>query len=191
MQPGADAGEDLQVDLAGVQLVLQEHEKLLEDEKLLHRPGDPVWLVDDQGVAGLERAKRRGELRPGPAGARGLDDHFPAVRRRQGLELHLVVLGTAGDPGLADPDGVGMNDRGVWGGVHPPIVPETVPELRVEARFRDGSRDTLTWAFPEAGRPSRIRPIPGRREGWSLTGGGWQWEPRHNRWFSAMIVVMP
>jgi hypothetical protein len=82
---GADPGEDLQVDLAGVQLVFQEH------EKLFHRPGDPVRLVDHQGVAGLEGAKRRGCARsprsprgsPRPPGRRAASGG-PGPGRRRG-----------------------------------------------------------------------------------------------------------
>ncbi len=51
VQPAADAGEDVQVDLTGVQLVLQQH------EEFSHRAGDPVGLVDHQGVAGLEHGE--------------------------------------------------------------------------------------------------------------------------------------
>jgi hypothetical protein len=38
VDPGADAGQDVQVDAAGVQLVFQQH------EQFLHGPGDPVRL---------------------------------------------------------------------------------------------------------------------------------------------------
>ena len=51
VDPGADAGEDVKVDAPGVQLVFQQH------EQFLHGPGDPVRLVDHQGVAGLQRVQ--------------------------------------------------------------------------------------------------------------------------------------
>jgi hypothetical protein len=61
VQAGADPGEDLQVHLAGMQLVLQEH------QEFFHRPGDPVRLVDHQRVARLQRLECRVELRAGAA----------------------------------------------------------------------------------------------------------------------------
>jgi hypothetical protein len=48
VQPGAGAGEDVQRGAAGVQLLFEQH------EQFLHRPRDPVRLVDHQGVAGRQ-----------------------------------------------------------------------------------------------------------------------------------------
>jgi hypothetical protein len=45
---GADAGEDVQVDVAGVQFVFEQH------QEFFHGAGDAVGFVDDQGVAGFE-----------------------------------------------------------------------------------------------------------------------------------------
>ncbi len=81
VQPGADAGEDVQVDLAGVQLVLQ------QDEEFFHRAGDPVGFVDHQGVAGLEYGERLAQLGPVGAGAGGLDDDVAAVCGGQRVQL--------------------------------------------------------------------------------------------------------
>jgi hypothetical protein len=123
----ADAGEDVQVDAAGVQLVLQEH------EEFPHGPGYPVGLVDDQGVADLEPAQGLAELRAIAAGAGGLHDDLPAVRGGERVELGLVLLGASGDPGLAAPHAVVIHGHGR----HRPIVPQT---------SRYGCRDTR---FPD------------------------------------------
>ena len=118
VQPSADARQDVQVDAVGVQLVLQQH------QQLLHRPGDPVWLVDHQGVTRLERGKCAAQLRPGVAGAGGLHHDLAAVRGGQGVELHLVVLRPGADPRVADPDAVVE----AGGNAHHLIVSHTVPE---------------------------------------------------------------
>ena len=91
MEAGADAGEDLQVDLPGVQFVLQ------EDEEFLHGAGDPVGLVDDQGVPGLEGGECGVESGPGAAGAGGFDDHLAATGHGQGVDCRTPQrgLGTA------------------------------------------------------------------------------------------------
>ena len=51
VQAGADAGEDVRVDFAGVQLVFEQY------QELFHGTGDAVGFVDDKGVAGLERGQ--------------------------------------------------------------------------------------------------------------------------------------
>ena len=81
VQPGAGAGGDVQVDLTGVQLVLQQH------EEFFHRAGDPVGLVDHQGVAGLEHGEGLAQLGPIGAGAGGLDDDVAAVCGGQRVQL--------------------------------------------------------------------------------------------------------
>ena len=113
VDPGADAGQDVQVDPAGVQLVLQQH------EQFLHGPGDPVRLVDHQRVAGLQLAQGLAQLGPVAAGAGGLHDDLPAVRRGQRVELGLVFLGPGGDPGVADADAVVVGGRGGHGADRP------------------------------------------------------------------------
>ncbi|CAI7974355.1 hypothetical protein FRAHR75_1310015 [Frankia sp. Hr75.2] len=48
MEAGADAGEDVQVDAAGVELVLE------EDQELLHGPGDdPLTAAQHQAATGV------------------------------------------------------------------------------------------------------------------------------------------
>ncbi len=92
VHPGADAGKDVQVDVPGVQLVLQEH------QELFHRPGDPVRFVDHQGVAGLEhRLQGAAQFRAITTGAGRLYDHLAAVSRAQRVELQLVILALAAD----------------------------------------------------------------------------------------------
>ena len=113
VQPGADAGEDVQVDLTGVQLVLQQH------EEFFHPAGDPVGLVDHQGVAGLEHGEGLAQLGPVGAGAGGLDDDLAAVRAGQRVQLQLVLLGSSADAGVADADGVAVGGR-IAGGAAPP-----------------------------------------------------------------------
>jgi hypothetical protein len=78
-----------------VQLVFRQH------EQFLHGPGDPVRLADHQRVTGLQLAQGLAQLRPVAAGAGGLGDGLPAVRRGQRVELRLVLLRPGGDPGVA------------------------------------------------------------------------------------------
>ncbi len=106
VDPGADAGEDVQVDSASVQLVFQQH------EQFLHGPGDPVRLVDHQRVAGLQLAQGLAQLGPAAAGTGGLHDDLPAVRRGERVELGLVFLRPGGDPGVADADAVVVRGPG-------------------------------------------------------------------------------
>jgi len=58
MNTGAHPGQDLQDDAPGVQLVFD------DDQQLLHGAGDPVRLVDHQGVAELEPVEGGAQLRP-------------------------------------------------------------------------------------------------------------------------------
>jgi len=118
----------VQVDLAGVQLVLQQH------EKFFHRAGDPVGLVNHQGVAGLEHGEGLAQLGPLGAGAGGLDDDLAAVRVGQRVQLQLVVLGSSADAGVADAHGVAVGGRIAGGAAHRGIVPGPVPELNVAFR---------------------------------------------------------
>jgi hypothetical protein len=115
---GADAGEDVQVDSAGVQLVLE------ENEEFLHRARDPVRLVDHQRVTGLELVQGGVQLGSLPAGAGGLDDHLPTKRGGERVELRLVILRRGGDAGVADADAVVVRD----GGGHPADRPGYRPE---------------------------------------------------------------
>jgi hypothetical protein len=147
--PGADAGQDMQVDAAGVQLVFQQH------EQFLHGPGDPVRLVDHQRVAGLQLGQGLAQLGPVTAGAGGLGDDLPAVRRGERVELGLVLLGPGGDPGVADPDAVVVGGRGGHGADRPGYRPATYVATR---SFGTSFRDGLTWKDAGGGR----RPGNGR-----------------------------
>jgi hypothetical protein len=125
----ADAGQDVQVDAAGVQLVFQ------QDEQFLHRPGDPVGLVDHQDVARSQSAQRGLQFRAGIAGAAGLDHDLAAVRGGQGIELGLVVQRPGADPGVADPEAVVEDGRDAYG----PIIARLSAVFASQAP-RDGSR---------------------------------------------------
>jgi hypothetical protein len=118
VQPGADAGQNVQVDAAGVQVVFQQH------QQLLHRPRQSVRLVDSERVAWVQVGQRAAQLRPGVAGAGGLDHDFPAVGGGQRVELRLVVLRPGAHPRAADPDTVVEPSRDA----QRPIVPYTVSE---------------------------------------------------------------
>jgi len=76
-------------------------------------------LVDHQCVAGLQLAHGLAQLRPVAAGAGGLGDDLPAVRRGKRVELGLVFLGPGGDPGVADADAVVVGGRGGHGADRP------------------------------------------------------------------------
>jgi hypothetical protein len=125
---GAHPGQDLQHDAAGVQLVLD------ENQQLLHRPGDPVRFVDHQRVAGLQPVQGAAQLRPLPAGARGLHHHLPAVRAGKRVELRLMVLPAGRHPRVPDPDPVvrlrGAGRRDGRGGLHAAHRPGNIPQLR-------------------------------------------------------------
>ena len=154
VDPGADAGQDVQVDAARVQLVFQQH------EQFLHGPGDPVRLVDHQCVAGLQLAQ--GLTQPGPvaAGAGGLGDDLPAVRLGERVELGLVFLGPGGDPGVADADAVVVGGHGGHGADRPAYRPATGGATR---NFGTSFRDELSWAAAGGGRsPGNDRFRDGR-----------------------------
>ena len=152
VDPGADAGQDVQVDSAGVQLVFQQH------QQFLHGPGDPVRLVDHQRVPGLQLAQGLAQLRPVAAGAGGLDDDLAAVRRGERVELGLVFLRPGGDPGVADAGAVAAGGHGSHGADRPGYRPGTGVAARGSGTsFRDG----LTWAGRRRWRWSRKRPVPG------------------------------
>ena len=118
VQARADAGQDVQVDPACMQLVFEQH------EEFLHGTRHPVRLVDHQGVAGLEHVHRGKQFRALATGAGGLDDDLAAVRCGERVELRLVILGAGGDAGVADADAVVVDG----GGSHGAIIPEPIPE---------------------------------------------------------------
>lgn len=57
-------------------------------------------------------------------GAGGLDNHLPTARPSQRVELQLVILGAATDPGIADSHHVAVGR----GRLNRQIVSEPVPE---------------------------------------------------------------
>lgn len=99
-------------------------------------------LVNHQGVAGLERVQGGAQLGAFAPGAGGLRDHLVAVRDRDRIQLHLMVLKAGTRPGVADPDGFA-----VIRGAHPAIVPElkrsTMVAGRVSGLCRLGGCDAI------------------------------------------------
>ena len=73
-----------------------------------------------------------------------------------------MVLGPAGDAGVADPDGVVR--RRASGRLILPIVPETVPEPNGQRRISGRVSGRADLGVRGGGAPSRKRPIPGRPE---------------------------
>jgi len=69
------AGENVQIDIACVQLVLK------QNQQLLHGARDPVRLVDNQSVASFERIQDDAQLGSLTPGAGGLHDDLAAVGR--------------------------------------------------------------------------------------------------------------
>ncbi len=156
VQAGADASEDVQVDVAGAQVVLE------QDEELLHGAGDPVGLVDDQGVPGVQGGQGGAQAGPFTAGARGLDDDVSAVGGGERAELELVVLGAGADPGVAHPHGVGRPGARAGCSAHPHTVPQPVPEGQGERVVGGRLAGRFPGRFGCRRRVSRNRPIAGR-----------------------------
>ena len=73
---GADPGQVVQVAAAGVQMILE------QGDQFLHGPGDPVGIVDHQGVARPQPFRRGIQLGPVTSGEGGLDHDLAADGER-------------------------------------------------------------------------------------------------------------
>ena len=125
----------------------------------------PSW-AGQPGPAYRSPACRRPAACPGPralrpvaAGAGGLHEDLPAVRRSERVELGLVVLRPGGDP--AQPARTLLPSRARQSRCQSSRIPSRYP--RCDTRFRDLFPDGLTWAGRCRRRRSRVTADPGTR----------------------------